>query len=197
MSKYLILILSLIIINMSTYSQGISVDLNGGVSIPTSKFKDSINTGFGGTLRIGYMLSNDLTITGKSGYLYFPGQTKTIEDGTMKTSIGVIPILFGVKYFPSFLNQVFSDEKMRFYGGAEVGVFLFRNKQSKNLTRLGNKEVINTANWPGFSPSFGLQYKFFDGLYIGYDFNYYYVGTEGIPTSWFGGEINFQYDFKF
>ncbi len=181
------------------YSQVLSFDLNSAVSIPTSKFKDSINTGFGSTFRIGYKISDEITVTGKSGYFYFPGQTKTVEDGTMKSSVSEIPIVFGIKYYPSFLNQVFSDKKMRFYCSAEIGVFLNRYKQTFNLTKFNNKDrtLINTENWPGFSPSIGLQYRFFEGCYIGYDFNFYFFGTAGTPTTWLDGEINFEYDLKF
>lgn len=199
MKKYLLILSISTFLSLPIFAQGISVDVGAGGLIPLCKFRDSIKTGLGGSLTIGYAVSDNLTITGRSGYFHFPGETVHLETATRETSFGIIPVLFGIRYYLPFSDALSLDGKLRTYGSVEVGVFVMRSETTAPIAKVSCREVIaqETESKFGFSPTIGFQYKLSEVVYLDIDGNYSYIATEGNPTMWFGFGVGLQFDIKY
>ncbi len=92
-------------------SVGAGVDL----MLPVGSFADSWGTGFGATAEFDYILNPKFSVTGKLGYLTWSGTN--LPSGVTATYSGV-PILVGIKWYPSWIPQ----NSFRIYGHLELGL---------------------------------------------------------------------------
>ncbi len=126
-------------------------------ALPLGDFGDAYSFGIGGTVQGDYNVDQSLAITLQSGYVSYSGKTVTIPavvfGGTVvypatsykNKSIGVIPVLAGIKY--SFTPSL--------YGSAQLGTGIFTG---------GGSNTSTFAYAPGigykFTPNFDALLKY-------------------------------------
>ena len=117
----------------------IGLDLN----IPMGTFGDFAGMGFGGSVRYDGAINDNLSWSGSAGYLNFSGKDYTPYPGFTVTgsSVGVIPIQGGVKYY-------FTESNAGFYGAVDIGMWIG--------TASGSSSEF------GFSPGVGYRINSFD-----------------------------------
>ena len=110
----MIALVSLVSMSASAQSQ-MSVGAGVDIMLPVGSFGDSWGTGFGGTAEFDYVLSPKFSVTGKTGYLTWTGTN--LPTGWSATYSGV-PVLVGIKWYPSFIPK----GAVRIYGHLEMGI---------------------------------------------------------------------------
>ena len=153
-----------------TTSGGWGVGFGGDVGIPVGDLSNGAQVGFGGNGWVGYMVDQNLTVTGKAGVISFSAKT-----GYTPSSVTVVPILVGARYF--FMPPA----DMRVYGHAEAGVF--------NISNGGGTKF-------GFAPTLGAQFKAGDNMNVDVHANYTYVSTDFTSSSWVGVGIGLEFGLK-
>ena len=184
--------IAILLVAIPSIGQNIKIGLVGGLNMPVPKFSDSLKTGYGGMLYIGYQADNAITLIAKSGYLFFPAKTIQTNEATRKTSYAVIPILFGARYTYQLADEI------QLYGQAEMGVYLMKAETKAQIVSLGGREVVGDENQTkfGFSPVLGAQYKLSDLLNINLGANFSYLATENDPTMWIGINLGAEVSIK-
>ena len=175
----------LIAFSASAQSQGTwAVGVGGDVAVPIGDFSNFSKVGIGGTAWAGYLVDENLSITGKVGVLSFSGKdftaSYTLLGVTTSTTVTgasttIIPILVGARYF--FMPPA----DMRVYGSADVGMY--------NIGNGGGTKV-------GFAPSLGAQFKAGDNMNVDVRANYTTITTEGSSSSWVGVGIGLEFGLK-
>lgn len=177
-----ILFATLIAFGALAQAQGTwAVGIGGDVAVPVGDFSNFAKLGIGGSGWVGYMVDQNLTVTGKVGVLSFSSKDETFNDPILGPitlsgpSSTVIPILVGVRYF--FMPPA----DMRVYGSAEVGMYNINN---------------NVGTKFGFSPALGAQFKAGDNMNVDVRANYTTVTTEGSSSSWVGVGLGLEFGLK-
>ncbi len=120
--------------------QGISAQV--ALGIPTGDMGDGYGMGFGLVGTYVHKLGDQLYGTGSLGYKYF-GMSDL--DGSFST----IPLLVGVRY-------LFSDEGVKPYAGAEIGLHFWSASVEIDLYTFGNYDVSSSGTDFGFTPYAGV-----------------------------------------
>lgn len=115
------------------------------LSIPTGTFSNGWSFGIGGTAQVEVPVQQNFNVTGTAGIILYNG--KTVGNGLKNTSLSIIPIRVGGKYF--FTQGV--------YGAAQLG--------------LG---IINRGFGTAFaySPQIGYEFRTNSGKAIDLSFKY-------------------------
>ena len=102
------------------------------LSIPTGTFSNGWSFGIGGTAQVEVPVQQNFNVTGTAGVILYNG--KTVGNGLKNTSLTIIPIRVGGKYF--FTSGI--------YGAAQLGI-----------------GIINRGNGTAFaySPQLGYEFK--------------------------------------
>ncbi len=107
--------------------------------VPVGDFSDSSGPEIGAVARGGYLVTPQVELTGRIGYLAGLNKSTTIQGITVNTNVSNIPIWLGARYY-------FQDDAAPagFYGAAELALnFLSANvsagsvSQSNGVTRAG------------------------------------------------------------
>jgi hypothetical protein len=91
-----------------------TIAIDGAVAVPTGDWGDAIGAGFGGLIRFENRLAPDLVLTGRAGYLQH--LAKDSQLGAGDTSVGEVPLLFGLRY------DLMRGPMGSLYGAAEIGL---------------------------------------------------------------------------
>lgn len=139
---------------MVTFSQTAKAQFNAGLELamPLGSFGTAASFGAGATLGYDYAANDNLSIVLQAGYIKIfekaPDVTLAVGE-SYSTSIGLIPIQAGVKYY-------FADNTNGFYGLALAGVHIYKytsdhtylqNEYNFNVTPYTVKEVEKTDNF--------------------------------------------------
>jgi len=89
------------------------------LAMPMGTWSDFAGIGFGASARYDGAINDNLSWSGSLGYLSFSGKDYTIPGfGTIPgTSVGMVPIQAGVKYY-------FTESNAGFYGAADLGMWI-------------------------------------------------------------------------
>ena len=171
--------------SVSAFAQSTSngmwnVGVGAEVGVPMGDFNNYSSVGFGEMGTVGYMVDQDLTVTGKIGFLSFSGKDQTItilgHSTTVSAgSVSVIPILVGGRYF--FMPPA----DMRIYGSADIGIY--------NIGNGGGSKF-------GFAPAVGAQFKAGDNMKVDVHADYTYISTDVTSTTWLGIGVGLVFDLK-
>jgi opacity protein-like surface antigen len=164
----------------STSSGMWNVGVGAEVGVPMGDFNNYSSVGFGGIGTVGYMVDENLTVTGKIGFLSFSGKDQTVTVNGHSTtvsggSVTVIPILVGGRYF--FMPPA----DMRIYGSADIGIY--------NINNGGGSKF-------GFAPAVGAQFKAGDNMKVDVHADYTYISTDVTSTTWLGIGVGLVFDLK-
>ncbi len=99
-------------ITSAAEAQGLTLGLNGGTVVPISDLSDIAETGFGGSVSLGYRLTDSWALTLMAGYHQF-GEKAV---GPIDISGAFVPIKVGLRKF--------WGTSKRLYTGPQVGIFL-------------------------------------------------------------------------
>lgn len=153
MKKVLFVLLTLLFIAGTTQGQGkgkMALSIGPDVAIPMGDAKDYANlgTGFGGTVKFEYGVSNNLVITGTAGYLTWGGT----ETNYYKWSWSAIPVFAGVKYYFG---------KTTFYAMGELGLHFFTFDVDYSGPDLGpySSFATGSSSESEFGFAFGAGYE--------------------------------------
>jgi len=101
--------------NESTKNSAVGFHFAGGLSVglAVGDFGDGWSVGLGAELQPEYMVSDMFSVVGSVGYTSFFGKTFNVGGQSLKLdNVGLIPILAGVRVYPS----------PRFFVGGKLGV---------------------------------------------------------------------------
>ena len=183
---FVLIIILLFIVNGRSFAQKATLGVSGEVGIPTGNFGDGFTTGLGVLASIGYNPNPHVTLTFKSGYLSFPGNDiiATFGNYTAKVtpSWSIVPFLAGGKFY-------FNADAPRFYGSADLGLYLLTVSASATITS-GNSTSSGTGSTNeadfGISPGFGVQFQSSEKTNVDLHLNYSTIFTSGSTASWLG-----------
>ena len=167
--------------SVSAFAQSTSngmwnVGVGAEVGVPMGDFNNYSSVGFGGIGTVGYMVDENLTVTGKIGFLSFSGKDQTVAAKTVSgSSVTVIPILVGGRYF--FMPPA----DMRIYGSADIGIYSIGNGGGSKF---------------GFAPAVGAQFKAGDNMKVDVHADYTYISTDVTSTTWLGIGVGLVFDLK-
>src|SRR6266850_493196 len=149
----LIIAVMFVILNLPAFGQGATRSWSLGVAaegaVPTGDFNTFSSFGIGGIASGVFNVDPNFSATLKSGYVRFSGKDYNFGGTTIKTDFGVVPILVGGRYY--FMPAA---EDMRFYGAADVGLYLLNASASG-----GGQSASTSESKFGFAPSLGALFK--------------------------------------
>jgi hypothetical protein len=124
----------------------INFGVGADVVLPIGAFADAYNIGIGGTARGQYVVNDMISLMATAGFISFGGK----DVGGFKLESGsMIPILVGGKYY-------FTPSGSRFYGGADLGISIF--KTSVNVPSFNFQTgQVTTTSVSGSSSEFTFQ----------------------------------------
>ncbi len=113
--KKVLFLLSLTTASFVSFSQSsgssnpLSFSVGAEAALPVGDLGLGTSFGIGASAQIDYMVAESVAVTGNVGYINFVGKS---VNGVTGSSIGIIPVLAGIKYH-------FNDQ---FYGSAQLGM---------------------------------------------------------------------------
>ena len=177
MRRIALVLMLIVIMALPSFAQGtwsVGAALAGGN--PMGDFGNFAKLGMGGVVWGAYNLDQNLSLTGKIGYLSFSGKDVTIGIHTYTyDATTIMPILVGGKYF------FMPPGDMRVYGALELGMY--------NINVAG----IGSATKVGFAPSVGGQYKIADKMNLDLNINYTYISTDNTSSTYLGFALGVEY----
>lgn len=171
---------------------GTSLGVEADGMLPMGDFSDVSEFGVGGTVYLAHGIAPGLSITGRSGFLYFGGKEYAFAvgttTGTAKVNITMIPILAGLKYF-------FTQGDSRVYGAAEAGLYMMSGSGDFTPTGggAGASFDVDSESKFGVSPSLGVQFKAGEKMVVDAHANFSNVFTENSSTNWITFAIGFEF----
>ncbi len=168
MHKITFVIALLLIVSVCAFGQNQSGKMSLGVSaetaVPMGDLSNSSNFGIGGLALGSYDIDQNLAINVKVGYLRFSGKDNY-------GSLGMVPILVGVKYF---LTPPMETTSMRVYAAADAGLYMLSSEGGNSTTKFG------------VSPILGARFKAGDNMDVDLHAAYSVVFTDVSSSSWVG-----------
>ena len=161
------------LMSFSASAQGkFALNIGADVLVPFGSFSDVVSIGFGGTARVEYAFTPQLSGTFRTGYLIWTG--KTVNSVDLGNWSG-IPILIGGKYY-------FQPEgKMRFYGMAELGFMIL--SVSTPEVKVGNTVVLESGSASStefaVAPTVGLEVPAGPKAVIDFAVGYMMIASSG------------------
>ena len=184
---------------MVSFSQTTKAQFNAGLELamPLGNFGTAASFGAGATLGYDYAANDNLSIVGQAGYIkiFEKAPDRTLDPGeSYSTSMGLIPIQAGVKYY-------FADNTNGFYGLALVGVHIY--KYTSDHTYMSQDysaypvitEVKKTDNfdYSGTFVSYAIGAGYLINEKIDLSVRYNIISSEGSASAYLG--IRAAYNF--
>jgi hypothetical protein len=138
---------------------------NSTMTTNINPFGVETHSGFVGSIAYGYWFDNQWAINFEGGILGAETSAKFYDVSTKS----IIPILFGIKYYPAFLSM---GDVGRVYGGINFGAYIGFSTQSSYWL---NDEIIS-ENVFGVQPIIGVDLFVADWLKIGPSLSYHILG---------------------
>lgn len=182
----------------SQWSLGVGVE--GG--LPTGDFNNASSFGIGGLAFGGYNgIDPSFQLTLSSGYVHFSGKdipfsyldltTLTVKTGNVNSSLGVIPIIVGGKYY-------FMPGDTRVYGQVNLGLYLLSysaNETDASGATIASGQSSSTSKF-GVSPVLGAQFKAGDKMWVDAHVNYTDIMTDVSSTGYIGFGVGLVFDLQ-
>ena len=125
-------------------SNGVKFSIGVDAGLPSGDIKNAYNWNIGGSVQADIPVANQLFVTVNAGYNSFQGKT---IDGIKATSIQLLPVKAGLKFFPV----------ANFYVQGEAGAAFALNKSDVGFDK--------TAAFV-YAPQVGYQFQLGGGNYI-------------------------------
>lgn len=107
--------MALVVVPAESQAKDMRLAVDGGGVMPIGDWSDMSGIGIGALLRYEYLMSPNLTITGRVGYIYGLGKSY----GGMDVSTNEIPIMGGVRYY---FQGYKSKKREGLYASGELGL---------------------------------------------------------------------------
>lgn len=144
--------------------------VNSGTSVNTTVSGVKAETNFTGSLGYQYWFDNQWSINASIGVF----SAKTDVNYTNVNSISIVPILFGISYYPEALSL---GSVGRVHFGVNTGVYIGSGSKTgvslNNLSNIGTSSVNETVF--GVEPNAGIDFFLSKYIKIGPSVSYHYV----------------------
>jgi len=178
MKKVTFILIGLCLIGLPVFSQAQTGNMSLGIGletgVPSGDLSNASSFGIGGLAVGSYDVDQNLAVNVKIGYLRFSGKDNA-------GSLGIIPILAGVKYF---LTPKLETTSMRVYAAGDVGLYS------------ASPEGGNSSTKFGVSPILGARFEAGSNMDVDLHVNYTTVFTDVSSTSWMGVGVGLVFGLK-
>jgi len=184
MKKYTVLIVLVLCVGLFQIAsaQGMKLSIGANGAVPTGDMSDVTGFGIGGTVVFMYMASPNFGITATGGYIL--GTKKdlgTIFGVTIKSSIDLIPIMGGVRYYAG------QEGAPRPFFGGQFGLHSYKLKVE------GSAQGVSASASESFSdltfgPELGIDINGFE-----ISGSYMIINAEGTSLNYIGIRIGYGF----
>lgn len=184
MKKYIVLIVLVLCLGLFqiSFAQGSKLSIGANGVVPTGDMSDVTGFGIGGTVVFTYMAGPNLGITGTAGYILGTKKDQgTVQNVTIKSSVDLIPIMAGVRYYAG------AEGAPRPFFGGQVGMHSVKVKVEGSSQGF-SASASATETKLTFGPEVGID---LNGIEI--SGSYMIINTEGNSISYIGIRLGYGF----